>query len=197
MQENAEFTFKLGIVDGQVITVEEVKQLATMPSKEADLLQAAVPHQRPGPAPGHGDERRRPRSGRGGQPGASKRANLPRRRASKARSSAEAAPVAPQRRPWPKQQPAEAPAPRQKPWHAAPSKPKSTPKCRRPLHARPRQPGRAKIRKQQRRLPKRRPRAKQALIRARLSRAVSVRDPGLGISETSQGVEAKTESSLQ
>jgi large subunit ribosomal protein L10 len=35
MQENAEFTFKLGIVDGQVITVEEVKQLAKMPSKEA------------------------------------------------------------------------------------------------------------------------------------------------------------------
>jgi len=35
MQENAEFTFKLGIVDGQLITVEEVKQLATMPSKEA------------------------------------------------------------------------------------------------------------------------------------------------------------------
>jgi large subunit ribosomal protein L10 len=34
MQENAEFTFKLGIVDGHVITVEEVKQLATMPSKE-------------------------------------------------------------------------------------------------------------------------------------------------------------------
>ncbi len=41
MQENAEFTFKLGIIDGQVITVEEVKQLATMPSKEqifAELL---------------------------------------------------------------------------------------------------------------------------------------------------------------
>jgi|SRR5580692_6786427 large subunit ribosomal protein L10 len=35
MQENAEFTFKLGIVDGHVITVEEVKRLATMPSKEA------------------------------------------------------------------------------------------------------------------------------------------------------------------
>jgi large subunit ribosomal protein L10 len=34
MQENAEFTFKLGIVDGHVITVEEVKRLATMPSKE-------------------------------------------------------------------------------------------------------------------------------------------------------------------
>jgi large subunit ribosomal protein L10 len=35
MTDNAEFTFKLGIVDGHVITVEEVKQLATMPSKEA------------------------------------------------------------------------------------------------------------------------------------------------------------------
>jgi large subunit ribosomal protein L10 len=35
MQDNSEFTFKLGIVDGQVITVEEVKRLATMPSKEA------------------------------------------------------------------------------------------------------------------------------------------------------------------
>jgi large subunit ribosomal protein L10 len=34
MQDNAEFTFKLGIVDGQVITVEEVKKLATMPAKE-------------------------------------------------------------------------------------------------------------------------------------------------------------------
>jgi large subunit ribosomal protein L10 len=32
--ENAEFTFKLGIVDGKVLTVEEVKQLATMPGKE-------------------------------------------------------------------------------------------------------------------------------------------------------------------
>src|ERR1700761_7047771 len=34
MTDNAEFTFKLGIVDGHVINVEEVKQLATMPSKE-------------------------------------------------------------------------------------------------------------------------------------------------------------------
>jgi large subunit ribosomal protein L10 len=32
--DNAEFTFKLGIIDGKVITVEEVKQLATMPGKE-------------------------------------------------------------------------------------------------------------------------------------------------------------------
>jgi large subunit ribosomal protein L10 len=34
VQENAEFTFKLGIVDGKLLTVEEVKQLATMPGKE-------------------------------------------------------------------------------------------------------------------------------------------------------------------
>jgi len=32
--ENAEFTFKLGIVDGKVINVAEVKALATMPGKE-------------------------------------------------------------------------------------------------------------------------------------------------------------------
>src|ERR1700728_2206092 len=34
IQENAEYTFKLGIVDGKVINVEEVKALATMPGKE-------------------------------------------------------------------------------------------------------------------------------------------------------------------
>jgi large subunit ribosomal protein L10 len=34
VQENAEFTFKLGIVDGKLLSVEEVKQLATMPGKE-------------------------------------------------------------------------------------------------------------------------------------------------------------------
>ena len=32
--ENAEFTFKLGIVDGKVITVEEIKQLAKLPGKQ-------------------------------------------------------------------------------------------------------------------------------------------------------------------
>jgi len=34
MQENAEFTFKLGIVDGKVIDVREIGELATMPGKE-------------------------------------------------------------------------------------------------------------------------------------------------------------------
>jgi len=32
--DNAEFTFKLGIVDGKLISVDEVKALATMPGKE-------------------------------------------------------------------------------------------------------------------------------------------------------------------
>jgi len=34
VKENNEFTFKLGIVDGKVITVEEISALATMPGKE-------------------------------------------------------------------------------------------------------------------------------------------------------------------
>jgi large subunit ribosomal protein L10 len=34
VKDNAEFTFKLGIVDGKVITVEEVKELANMPGKD-------------------------------------------------------------------------------------------------------------------------------------------------------------------
>jgi len=34
VKDNAEFTFKLGIVDGKVITVEEIKSLATLPGKE-------------------------------------------------------------------------------------------------------------------------------------------------------------------
>src|ERR1700723_2024255 len=34
VKDNAEFTFKLGIVAGKVITVEEIKALATLPGKE-------------------------------------------------------------------------------------------------------------------------------------------------------------------
>ena len=34
VKDNSEFTFKLGIVEGKVITVEEVGKLATMPGKE-------------------------------------------------------------------------------------------------------------------------------------------------------------------
>ncbi len=32
--DNSEFTFKLGIVDGKLISIEEIKQLATMPGKQ-------------------------------------------------------------------------------------------------------------------------------------------------------------------
>jgi len=34
VKENSEFTFKLGIVEGKVLTVEEINSLATMPGKE-------------------------------------------------------------------------------------------------------------------------------------------------------------------
>src|ERR1700709_964471 len=34
VKDNAEFTFKLGIVDGKVITVQEIGDLASMPGKE-------------------------------------------------------------------------------------------------------------------------------------------------------------------
>src|SRR6195952_552358 len=34
VKDNAEFTFKLGIVEGKVITVQEIAALATMPGKE-------------------------------------------------------------------------------------------------------------------------------------------------------------------
>ena len=34
VKSNAEFTFKLGIIDGKVITVEEIDELAKMPGKE-------------------------------------------------------------------------------------------------------------------------------------------------------------------
>jgi len=34
VSDNAEFTFKLAIVDGKVITVEEIKALAALPSKD-------------------------------------------------------------------------------------------------------------------------------------------------------------------
>ena len=34
VKDNAEFTFKLGIVDGRVITVQEISALATLPGKE-------------------------------------------------------------------------------------------------------------------------------------------------------------------
>jgi large subunit ribosomal protein L10 len=34
VKDNSQFTFKLGIIDGKVLNIEEVKQLATMPGKD-------------------------------------------------------------------------------------------------------------------------------------------------------------------
>jgi large subunit ribosomal protein L10 len=34
VKENAEFTFKLAIVDGKVLNVAEIQQLATLPGRE-------------------------------------------------------------------------------------------------------------------------------------------------------------------
>ena len=63
--ENAEFQFKLGIVDGKLLGVDEVKALATMPGKEelfskllflinAPAQRLATVHQCHGPRSGGG-----------------------------------------------------------------------------------------------------------------------------------------------
>ena len=66
---NPSFTFKAGIVEGRVIDIKAINDLANMPSKEADLREAAVRDQRPGAASGDGHERGRPQSGGGGGSG--------------------------------------------------------------------------------------------------------------------------------
>ena len=55
----AEFQFKLGIVDGKLLTVDEVKALATMPGKEEIFCEAALPYQCAGAAAGDGVQCRR------------------------------------------------------------------------------------------------------------------------------------------
>ena len=72
MGENAEYTFKLGIVDGQLISVEEVKQLATMPSKEEIFSKLLFLINAPAQRLVTVHECCRPRSGRGDEPGGRK-----------------------------------------------------------------------------------------------------------------------------
>ncbi len=67
--ENSEFTFKLGIVDGKVISMDEVKALAKMPGKSRAVLEAAVPYQLSGAEAGDGGQRGRTRPGGGREPG--------------------------------------------------------------------------------------------------------------------------------
>ena len=69
VKDNAEFTFKLGIVDGKVINVEEIKALATMPGKEELFSKLLFLINVPGAAPGYRHQRYRPRPGRRHQPG--------------------------------------------------------------------------------------------------------------------------------
>ena len=54
---NPAFTFKAGMVEGRVIDVKAINDLATMPSKEEIFAQVAVSDQRSGTAAGDGDER--------------------------------------------------------------------------------------------------------------------------------------------
>ena len=60
-KDTPEFTFKVGVVEGRVISIKEIEALASMPSKEESDVEAAVPDQRAGAAAGYGDERGWPR----------------------------------------------------------------------------------------------------------------------------------------
>ena len=61
-KDNPEYTFKAGMVEGRVIAISEIDALAAS-VEGRDLLQAAVPDDRTGAAPGDRDERGRPRPG--------------------------------------------------------------------------------------------------------------------------------------
>ncbi len=61
----AEFQFKLGIVDGKLLSVDEVKVAGHHAGQGRDLLEAALPHQCSGAAAGYGAECHGPRSGGG------------------------------------------------------------------------------------------------------------------------------------
>ena len=67
--ENAEFTFKLGIVDGKVINVARGQGSGDHAGQGRDLREAPLPHQFPGAASGDGYQRDGPRPGSGHQPG--------------------------------------------------------------------------------------------------------------------------------
>ncbi len=69
VEENAQFTFKLGIVDGKVINVERSEGAGDHAGQGRDLRKAALPHQFSGAASGDRHQRNRPRPGRGDQPG--------------------------------------------------------------------------------------------------------------------------------
>ena len=69
VKDNAEFTFKLGIVDGKVITVAGDQRARHHAGQGRALLEAALPHPVARAASGDGHQRHRPRSRRRHQPG--------------------------------------------------------------------------------------------------------------------------------
>ena len=69
VKENAEFTFKLGIIDGKVIDVREIGELATMPGKEELFSKLLFLIQLARAASSDGYQRHRPRSCRRHQSG--------------------------------------------------------------------------------------------------------------------------------
>ena len=69
VKDNSEFTFKLGIVDGKIINVDEITALATMPGKEELFSKLPLPYSVSRAASGDGPCCYRPRSRRGHQSG--------------------------------------------------------------------------------------------------------------------------------
>ena len=94
VKDNAEFTFKLGIVDGKVIDVGRDWRTGDDAGQGRALLEAALPDQFSGAASGDGHQRDRPRSGCGHQPGRSRRRSLPVGSAPAAPAAETAAPAA-------------------------------------------------------------------------------------------------------
>ena len=57
-KDNPEFTFKSGLVEGRVISINQIQALATMPSKEEIYSKLLFLMNAPAQRLGHGDERR-------------------------------------------------------------------------------------------------------------------------------------------
>jgi len=71
VEDNPEFSFKAGVLEGRVISLKEIKTLHHA-VQGRDLRQAPVPDQCPGTASGHGHECRRTKSRCGGESGRGK-----------------------------------------------------------------------------------------------------------------------------
>ncbi len=80
VDDNPEFSFKSGVLEGRVIIGKRDQSAGHHAFQGRDLLQAAVPDERSGTAPGYGNERRRQRPGCGCEPGRGKEEVQGRRR---------------------------------------------------------------------------------------------------------------------